>query len=130
MQENKPEFLVFDESIASLDCITKNGIIKYLLCDIFCKHNLTVLFISHDFRAIEVIYETLAASLKDDIKKVFKHYIIIKHNLYEVVNTAFPKYRENEKNHKKNQYKILGNDRDETVYLRLNENSINEGKTE
>jgi ABC-type glutathione transport system ATPase component len=103
----EPELLILDESIASLDCITKDRIIALLLREIFSKWGLTILFISHDLRDISVIYKTLFDNMEpQNIDKVFEHYEMFNHGLYRV-RTPFPEYRDNLKTRKPNCYESL-----------------------
>jgi ABC-type dipeptide/oligopeptide/nickel transport system ATPase subunit len=102
----KAELLILDESIASLDCITKNEILEYLIKEIFCKRGITILFVSHDLRDIGVIYNTLASSMKNKINDIFEHYEMIDGGLYKV-NEDFPTYKENLKKREGNKYQSI-----------------------
>jgi ABC-type dipeptide/oligopeptide/nickel transport system ATPase subunit len=103
----KPELLILDESIASLDCITKNKIIGLLLKYVFFDIGGSVLFVSHDLRDIEVIYRTLFAAVGEEkIDKVFEHYEMFNKNIYRV-RTNFPEYRRNLYNKTANRYESL-----------------------
>jgi ABC-type dipeptide/oligopeptide/nickel transport system ATPase subunit len=115
------EFLVLDESIASLDCITKNMIIGMLLRNVLSERGMTVLLVSHDLRDINVIYKTLKKVLKNKqvkIEQVFEQYEMFDQGIYRV-ETSFPKYCMNLKNKKANKY-IFKNG--EIHQLRLYEN--------
>jgi ABC-type dipeptide/oligopeptide/nickel transport system ATPase subunit len=92
-----PELFILDESIASLDCITKNKIIAFLLEKVFSGKSATLLLISHDLRDIEVIYKTLLEQPnveEENINKVFEHYEMLDGNLFKVEN-GFTEYRKN-----------------------------------
>ena len=95
-KKNKsPELFIFDESIASLDCITKNKIIAFLLKVILSENGATILFISHDLRDISVIYKTLQANVGDEkISSVFEHYEMLDGNLFKV-EESFTDYCKN-----------------------------------
>jgi ABC-type dipeptide/oligopeptide/nickel transport system ATPase subunit len=58
----KPKLLIFDESISSLDCETKDGLLKFIIQDLFLKEGLSVLFITHDLRDIGVLYKEIPAA--------------------------------------------------------------------
>lgn len=102
----KAELLILDESIASLDCITKNEILEYLIDEIFCKRGITILFVSHDLRDIGVIYNTLASSRKNKIDDIFEHYEMIDGSLYKV-KTDFSTYKKNLKKREENVYQSI-----------------------
>jgi ABC-type lipoprotein export system ATPase subunit len=88
------EFLVLDESIASLDCITKNEIIRMLLKNVLSERGMTVLLISHDLRDINVIYKTLEKVFANNparVEQVFEQYEMFDQGVYRV-KTPFPKY--------------------------------------
>jgi ABC-type dipeptide/oligopeptide/nickel transport system ATPase subunit len=102
----KAKLLILDESIASLDCITKNEILEYLIKEIFCKRGMTILFVSHDLRDIGVIYNTLASSIKNEIGDIFEHYEMIGGSLYKV-KTDFSTYQENLKKRAGNKYQNI-----------------------
>jgi len=109
----KPELLVLDESIASLDCQTKNSIIQTILEDYFYKNGYTILFISHDRRDISVIYNTFYKKLSEDYKSkeqiiaqlsnVFEHYEIFNGMLYQLI-TPYTEFIENQEKHIANEY--------------------------
>jgi ABC-type dipeptide/oligopeptide/nickel transport system ATPase subunit len=100
---NNPNLLMLDESIASLDCITKNDIIAFLLDEILIKQCMSVFLISHDLRDINVIYKTLNNQNERKINDIFEHYEILNHGLYKVL-TPFPEYTENLLSGKANKY--------------------------
>lgn len=54
----KPEFIVCDEPLSSLDVFSQSQIIK-LLKDLQEKYNLSYLFISHDLSTVESISDTI-----------------------------------------------------------------------
>jgi ABC-type dipeptide/oligopeptide/nickel transport system ATPase subunit len=121
LKEGDTEFLVLDESIASLDCITKNMIIGVLLKNVLSR-GITVLLISHDLRDINVIYKTLEKALVNNpaiTEQVFEQYEMFDQGIYRV-KTPFPKYCDNLKNKKANEY-IFKNG--EIHQLRLHENN-------
>jgi ABC-type glutathione transport system ATPase component len=121
LKADDTEFLVLDESIASLDCITKNMIILMLLKNVLSEHGITVLLISHDLRDINVIYRTLEKALVNNpakIEQVFEQYEMFDQGIYRV-KTCFPEYCMNLKNKKANEY-IFKNG--EIHQLRLHEN--------
>lgn len=89
-----PNLLVLDESIASLDCITKNDIIAYLLSEILLRRKITIFLISHDLRDINVIYHTIKAEFGDNCDDIFEHYEMFNHGIYKVL-TPFPLYTDN-----------------------------------
>jgi ABC-type lipoprotein export system ATPase subunit len=123
----KPELIIFDESIASLDCITKNKIIGLLLQEVFSGDGTTVLFVSHDLRDISVIYKTLLANAgEENINRVFEHYEMFAGGLYRV-DTDFLSYRENLKDKKPNVY-YSANDPDKTKPLNLSLHTNDTGK--
>jgi ABC-type glutathione transport system ATPase component len=130
----KPGLIIFDESIASLDCITKNKIIALLLQEVFSGDGTTVLFVSHDLRDISVIYKTLLANAGEkNINRVFEHYEMFAGALYRV-DTDFLSYRDNLKNKMPNVYYSV-NDRNKTKPLNLSlhtndTNKVPEGKNE
>jgi ABC-type glutathione transport system ATPase component len=100
------EFLVLDESIASLDCITKNMIIRMLLKDVLSERGMTVLLISHDLRDLNVIYKTLKKALGNNsarMEQVFEQYEMFDQGIYRV-KTPFPEYCMNLKKKEANEY--------------------------
>jgi ABC-type dipeptide/oligopeptide/nickel transport system ATPase subunit len=110
--------LILDESIASLDCITKNKIIALLLQEVLSERGMTVLFVSHDLRDIDVIYRTiLKRSKKQKIHNIFEHYEMFNGGLYRV-ETGFTEYRENLNKRKANAYVDLKNNRRLKLRLR------------
>jgi ABC-type glutathione transport system ATPase component len=121
------EFLVMDESIASLDCMTKNMIIRMLLKNVLSERGMTVFLVSHDLRDINVIYKTLEKALGNNparVKQVFEQYEMFDQGIYRV-ETPFPEYCMNLKKKQANEY-IFKND---TIHqLRLHENdSVKKG---
>jgi ABC-type glutathione transport system ATPase component len=88
-----PNLLVLDESIASLDCITKNEIIAYLLSGILLERKITIFLVSHDLRDINVVYHTIKKKLGAN-NDIFEHYEMFNHGIYKVL-TPFPEYTEN-----------------------------------
>jgi len=121
----KPELLILDESIASLDCITKNSIIGLLLEEVLSRRGMTILYVSHDLRDINVIYNTLLDNIgNENINNVFEHYeMFSRHiekdskqysnensspgeNIFRVI-TPFPKYCDNLINRRQNMYESL-----------------------
>jgi ABC-type glutathione transport system ATPase component len=119
----RPGLIIFDESIASLDCITKNKIIAFLLQEIFSGDGTTVLFVSHDLRDISVIYKTLLANTgTENINKVFEHYEMFAGGLYRV-DTDFLSYRENLRDKIPNvYYSVNDSNKTKPLKLRLNTN--------
>jgi len=117
----KPALFVLDESIASLDCNTKNEIIGFILQEVFSVEGASMLLISHDLRDISVIYQTLLEKAgKSDIEKIFEHYEMIDGNLFQVKEN-FTDYWNNLTNKKGNKYYSL---RDKKMLnLKLKENS-------
>lgn len=108
----QPALLALDESIASLDCLTKNKIIAMLLQEVFSKRGMSILLVSHDLRDIGVIYETLVQSEnvgRERIDAVFEHYEMFNGTLYKV-STPFSEYRTNLIAHKENEYRSLSGD--------------------
>jgi len=100
----QPDLLILDESIASLDCITKDKIIALLLEQVLSNRGMSVLFVSHDLRDISVIYKTILANVgEDNIHQYFEHYEMFHKGLYKVL-TPFPEYKENFKDRKANRY--------------------------
>jgi ABC-type dipeptide/oligopeptide/nickel transport system ATPase subunit len=123
-----PELLILDESIASLDCITKNSLIGFLLHEVLSRRNMTILYVSHDLRDISVIYKTLLENLgSDNIKRVFEHYEMFhkkstensseQESIYRV-KTPFPEYRENLINRRPNTYISLKNNQEFDLRLK------------
>ncbi|MDR2305193.1 MAG: ATP-binding cassette domain-containing protein [Treponema sp.] len=76
--DETPEILILDESIASLDCITKNKIIRVLLEKCMVQKNMTVLLVSHDIRDIAVIQKTLE---ENNAGAVFENYDLVNKRL-------------------------------------------------
>jgi ABC-type Mn2+/Zn2+ transport system ATPase subunit len=104
-EHKNAELLILDESIASLDCITKNEIIAMLLQNVFAEQGMTILFVSHDLRDIDVIYKTLGASgVKTET--IFEHYEMFDKNIYRVL-TPFSAYRENLLEQQANRYQAV-----------------------
>jgi ABC-type dipeptide/oligopeptide/nickel transport system ATPase subunit len=106
LRADDTEFLVLDESIASLDCITKNMIIGMLLKNVLSERAITVLLISHDLRDINVIYKTLEKALDNNsarMEQVFEQYEMFDQGIYRV-KTHFPEYCMNLENKKANEY--------------------------
>jgi len=100
----RPQMLVLDESIASLDCQTKNAIIKTILEDYFSEKGCTILLISHDKRDISVIYKTLQENLPNGkISEVFEHYELFHGMLYRI-NASYTDYAGNLENGVRNEY--------------------------
>jgi ABC-type dipeptide/oligopeptide/nickel transport system ATPase subunit len=132
-----PELLILDESIASLDCITKNKIIALLLQEVLSEKEMTVLFVSHDLRDIGVIYKTLLENNGGkNIDDIFEHYEMFhkksdnkKENQEYLwrVKTPFPEYCINLENNKPNIYESL-NDKSIQYKLKLNTNPSGENK--
>jgi ABC-type lipoprotein export system ATPase subunit len=87
----EPFFLAFDESISSLDCITKDGLIAYILRELFITRHYTIFFVTHDLRDINVIYRTLR---ENGLGDHFEHYEMFGKKIYKVL-TDFDSYREN-----------------------------------
>jgi ABC-type glutathione transport system ATPase component len=124
----EPELLILDESIASLDCITKDRIIALLLKEIFSERGLSIFFISHDLRDINVIYKTIFDNMgAQNTDKIFEHYEMINHGIYKV-RTPFPEYGDNLKTHKSNCYESLIDG--SILNLRLKANHLPEELTE
>jgi ABC-type glutathione transport system ATPase component len=120
LKADDTKFMVLDESIASLDCITKNVIIRMLLKNVLSCGR-TVLLISHDLRDINVIYKTLEKALVNNparVEQVFEQYEMFDQGIYRV-KTHFPEYCTNLKNKEANEY-IFKNG--EIHQLRLREN--------
>ncbi|MDR1074404.1 MAG: ATP-binding cassette domain-containing protein [Treponema sp.] len=115
----QPALLALDESIASLDCLTKNKIIALLLQKVlFSKRGMSILLVSHDLRDIGVIYETLVQSVgQERIDAVFEHYEMFNGTLYKV-STPFSEYRENLIAHKENRYRSLSGDEELSLKLK------------
>jgi ABC-type nitrate/sulfonate/bicarbonate transport system ATPase subunit len=122
-----PGLLVLDESIASLDCITKNLIIALLLEEVLSRRGMTILFVSHDLRDINVIYKTLLENAgAENIHNIFEHYEMF-HKSFDKndsdreyiyrVKTPFPEYCENLINRKPNTYISPRNNKE--LHLRL-----------
>jgi ABC-type glutathione transport system ATPase component len=132
-----PELLILDESIASLDCITKNKIIALLLQEVLSEKEMTVLFVSHDLRDIGVIYKTLLENIRGkNIDDIFEHYEMFhkksddkkedQEYLWRVI-TPFPEYCINLENNKPNIYESL-NDKLVQYKLKLNVKPPGENK--
>lgn len=120
----EPELLILDESISSLDCITKDRIIALLLGEVFSKRGLTVLFVSHDIRDISVIYKTILGNIgTQNTEKIFEHYEMFNKSIYRV-KTPFPDYRDNFTAHRPNCYESLTDER--ILNLRLKTNNLPE----
>lgn len=121
------EFLVLDESIASLDCITKNMIIRMLLKNVLSERGMTVFLVSHDLRDINVIYKTLEKALINNpvrMKQIFEQYEMFDQGIYRV-ETHFPEYCINLKKKEANKYIFKKDEiyqKDEIHQLRLHEN--------
>ena len=125
----QPELFILDESIASLDCITKNSIISYLLQKVFSGKGATLLLISHDLRDIGVIYETLLEEAgEENIDKVFEHYEMLDGNLFGVKEN-FTDYRNNLISEKGNNYLAIPPS-EKNLFLRANKATRSEDKTE
>jgi ABC-type glutathione transport system ATPase component len=103
LNDRDAEFIVLDESIASLDCMTKNRVILMLLESALVKRGMTIFLVSHDLRDIGVIYETLRCAGAENL---FEHYEMFNQNIYRVM-TPFPEYRENLIVKKANTYRTL-----------------------
>jgi ABC-type dipeptide/oligopeptide/nickel transport system ATPase subunit len=117
--KNTPGLFIFDESIASLDCITKNKIIPLLLDLLGGKEGASVLFVSHDLRDIGVIYETVKQLAGEkNAADIFEHYEMFNGGLYRV-KTDFDDYRTNLQNSTANVY-IDPSSKNE-IYLKLSE---------
>jgi ABC-type dipeptide/oligopeptide/nickel transport system ATPase subunit len=124
-----PELLILDESIASLDCITKNKIIALLLQEVLSEKEMAVLFVSHDLRDIGVIYKTLLEnSGGKNIDDIFEHYEMFHKKSEDKdenqeylwrVKTPFPDYCINLENHSPNIYQSL-NDKSIQYKLKFN----------
>jgi ABC-type glutathione transport system ATPase component len=127
-KDNKnPELLILDESIASLDCVTKNKIISVLLQEIFFGRGAAMFLISHDLRDISVIYQTLSQSAgPENIDNVFEHYEMFDGNLYKVKNN-FMEYCENFNNERCNTYYSLRDNKEIRLRIRTNKIKINKG---
>jgi putative ABC transport system ATP-binding protein len=111
LDETDSEFIVLDESIASLDCITKNEIIFMLLKNILSDRGMTVVLVSHDLRDISVIYESLKELLKDKpgkLEEIFEHYEMFNGAINQVV-IPFIEYCGNLEKKQPNEY-ILKSD--------------------
>jgi ABC-type glutathione transport system ATPase component len=87
----KPKFLVFDESISSLDCMTKDDLIATIIKDFFIGEKLSVFFVTHDLRDIQVIYRTLKMY---ELDERFEHYEMFGGKIFKV-KTKYEDYREN-----------------------------------
>ncbi|MDR2447084.1 MAG: ATP-binding cassette domain-containing protein [Treponema sp.] len=110
--------LALDESIASLDCLTKNKIISLLLHEVFSERGMSILLVSHDLRDIGVIYETLVQNVgRKRIDAVFEHYEMFNGTLYKVSTPSFSAYRKNLIEHKENRYRSLSDDKE--LFLKL-----------
>jgi ABC-type dipeptide/oligopeptide/nickel transport system ATPase subunit len=94
-----PKLLFLDESIASLDCMTKNDIIRFFLKEVLEERGITIVLISHDLRDIGVIDNTLG---KDN--EIFEHYEMLNHTLYKVMTRPFSLYKKNLEDGKSNEY--------------------------
>jgi ABC-type glutathione transport system ATPase component len=55
----KPEFIVADEPVSALD-VTVQAQILELILSLVCKHNLTMLFISHDLSVVRYLADRIA----------------------------------------------------------------------
>jgi ABC-type dipeptide/oligopeptide/nickel transport system ATPase subunit len=118
------ELLVLDESIASLDCMTKNKIIEFLLKEVFFGRGITILLISHDLRDISIIYETLLKLFTlENIDNVFEHYEMFNKGIYKVL-TPFSQYRENLLNQNINEYMSIEDSIKLNLKLKLPESGI------
>ena len=109
----QPDLLILDESIASLDCITKDVLIADLLQEVFSDkdRNMTLFLVSHDLRDIGVIYKTLYDTLGNNaerrINDVFEHYEIINGKLHKVIEDSFTTFKENIDSEEGNRYLSL-----------------------
>jgi ABC-type dipeptide/oligopeptide/nickel transport system ATPase subunit len=87
----KPNFFVFDESISSLDCMTKDDLIATIIKDFFIGEKLSIFFVSHDLRDIQVICRTLQ---KYGLDEYFEHYEMFGGKIFKVI-TKYEDYRKN-----------------------------------
>ncbi|MDR0785212.1 MAG: ATP-binding cassette domain-containing protein [Treponema sp.] len=103
--EKKPKLLVFDESVSSLDCVTKDILIKFVVERLFVEENFAVLFITHDLRDIGVICQNLHNVKRTDL---FEHYELFNKKLYRVKTPSFKQYWDNILDNKFNDYEESG----------------------
>jgi ABC-type dipeptide/oligopeptide/nickel transport system ATPase subunit len=89
---NRPELLIFDESISSLDCTKKDELLKHIIGELFSRLGFTVLFITHDLRDIGVIYYTI----KDmGLRDLFEYYEMLSGKIYKIMENDYQTYRDN-----------------------------------
>ena len=68
----KPEFVVCDEAVSSVDYIVKKQILK-MLAGLKGQYGFTCLFISHDMEAIEAICDRIAVMYLGNIVEIMPH---------------------------------------------------------
>ena len=92
LAEGESQFIMLDESIASLDCISKNIIIIMLIENVLVQRGMTVFLVSHDLRDISVINKTLESMPGGTA--VFEHYEMFGGKIHKVI-TPFAEYCKN-----------------------------------
>jgi ABC-type dipeptide/oligopeptide/nickel transport system ATPase subunit len=103
--DQRPDLLVFDESISSLDCTTKDELLKYIMGELFLKQKFTILFVTHDLRDIGVVYSSFK---KARINDCFEHYEMFDKQIYRV-KTDYETYRINVSEGKYIDYETIEN---------------------
>jgi ABC-type dipeptide/oligopeptide/nickel transport system ATPase subunit len=89
---NRPELLIFDESISSLDCTKKDELLKHIIGELFSRLGFTVLFITHDLRDVGVIYYTIKDMGLGDL---FEYYEMLSGKIYKIMENDYQTYRDN-----------------------------------
>jgi ABC-type dipeptide/oligopeptide/nickel transport system ATPase subunit len=105
-EKEKPRLLIFDESISSLDCLTKDNLLDIIIRRLFIEQQFTILFITHDLRDIGVIYTTLLDMQKAHL---FEHYEMFDKRMFSI-NTLYMEYKENITHGKFNRYSETNNE--------------------
>jgi nickel transport system ATP-binding protein len=88
----RPELLIFDESISSLDCTKKDELLKHIIGKLFDELGLTIFFVTHDLRDVGVIYYTInEMGLGDRLE----YYEMFSRKIYRIMEDDYKTYRDN-----------------------------------
>jgi ABC-type dipeptide/oligopeptide/nickel transport system ATPase subunit len=90
-EDQKPKLLIFDESISSLDCMTKDTLLHFIVTELFEKEHLSILFVTHDLRDIGVLHNILAQQKKAEL---FQHFELFDKRMFQV-RTPYFTYKDN-----------------------------------